>query len=147
MSKYNINDIVCRLPFAQVYTKSELTSPNAIRQFINQISNVNKKIDEINSLCKIVFFDNVIVFTPRLRSKASISEIIYARDYIRKILSDLGFDTYIYHDHRYCSTVSLSLLSHKNQERLHQLGNVFKFQYKSPVLTQSILDSIRQNKR
>lgn len=91
--------------------------------------------------------DNVIVFTPRLRSKASISEIIYARDYVRKMLNDLGFDTYIYHDHRYCSTVSLSLLSQLNKKRLQQLGNVFRFQYKTPVLTQSILDSVRQNKR
>lgn len=147
MSKYNINDIVCRLPFARAYTKSELTTPNAIRQFINKISNTDKKIDEINSFCKIVFMDNVIVFTPRLRSKASISEIIYARDYVRKMLNDLGFDTYIYHDHRYCSTVSLSLLSQQNKKRLQQLGNVFRFQYKTPVLTQSILDSVRQNKR
>ncbi|MEE1030125.1 MAG: hypothetical protein UIC65_03810 [Alphaproteobacteria bacterium] len=151
MSKYNIDDIVCGSPFINDYTKSELTPPSAIREFVNKISNTNKIIDKINSVCKIVFLGDVIVFTPRIRAKTSKKDLfqrmVYARDHIRKLLCDLGFDTYVYQDMRYCATVSLSLREPKNKQRLQQLGNVFKFMYKSPVLTQSILDSIKQHKR
>ena len=88
MSKYNIDDIVCGSPFINDYTKSELTSPSAIREFVNKISNTNKIIDKINSVCKIVFLGDVIVFTPRIRAKTSKKDLfqrmVYARDHIRK---------------------------------------------------------------
>jgi hypothetical protein len=153
MSKYNIDDIVCVTPFTQACTQSKLTPPNAIRAFINKTSNVNKIVNEVNSICEITFLDTegIIVFKPKLRNRVlkpeTVAKTIYARNYVKKLLTDLGFDTYVYQDILYCSTVSLSLHKPKNQQRLQQLGNVFRFMYKSPVLTQSILDSMTQKKR
>lgn len=149
MSKYNIDDIVRRTPLIGPHTKSELTSPNAIRTLINKITNTKKIVDEINSICKITFLaeEDVIVFKPRFLKGQCHANTIYGRDYVKKLLYDLGFDTYVFHDIRYCSTVSLSLRELKNKQRLQQLGNVFEFEYETPVLTQSILDSIKQNKR
>jgi hypothetical protein len=75
------------------------------------------------------------------------SKITYVRDYIKKLLIDLGFDTYIYHDKNYCDNVYVSLRTPQNYTRIQQLGNVFKFDYDTPVLTQAALDSLKQKQK
>ena len=82
MSKYNIDDIVRRTPLIGPHTKSELTSPNAIRTLINKITNTKKIVDEINSICKITFLaeEDVIVFKPRFLKGQCHANTIYCRD-------------------------------------------------------------------
>ena len=77
----------------------------------------------------------------------SYSKITYIRNHIKKMLYDLGFDTYTYQDKKHCDIVYISLRTPKNQTRIQQLGNVFKFDYDTPVLTQTILDSLKQQQK
>jgi hypothetical protein len=151
MSKYNIDEMVYSAYFDYKHVKSELSTPNCVRVIFNKLSSVNKKVEEVNAKCKIEFLGDKIAFTPHYRRKIirdnSHAKIVYVRDCIRKILLDLGFDTYVYRDRMYCGTIYVSLHEPKNKQRLQQLGNVFKFDCKTPVLTQTILDSIKQNKR
>jgi hypothetical protein len=151
MSKYNIDELVYGRLFKDMHTKSNLKNPNFIYMLLNKICNTNKIIKEVNSICKIIFMDDKIVFSPRYRrrilNEQSSEKVLYVRDYVRKLLHDLGFETYIYHERCCCSTIYLSLKKTQNKKRLQQLGNVFEFEYETPVLTQSILDSIKQNKR
>ena len=151
MSKYNIDDMVYTSLFDYEYTKSELKSPNFIRAFLNKIGKNKQMIAELNAICNIKFSDNTIVFEPKVRRhilrEQSYSKMIYVRNYVKNILIGLGFAPHVYHDKKVCKAVYLSLREPKNKQRLQQLGNVFKFDYATPVLTQSILDSIKQNKR
>ena len=95
-------------------------------------------------------YDDCIVFKPKfckqIMRKKTQSKIKYANNYVKKLLFNLGFDTYSY-AHDELATVYISLRNPNNYNRLQQLGNVFKFKYGTPVLTQSILDSIKQKKR
>ena len=154
MSKYNIDDIVLRPIMDYVYTKSKLDSPNIFYVLLNKLNNNNKIIDELNSISEIKYmamgYDDCIVFKPKfckqIMRKKTQSKIKYANNYVKKLLFNLGFDTYSY-AHDELATVYISLRNPKNYNRLQQLGNVFKFKYGTPVLTQSILDSIKQKKR
>ena len=100
-------------------------------------------------MCHIVFVKDTITFKPKIRRNIlrdkSYSKITYVRNYVKKLLIDLGFDTYTYHDKNYCDNVYISLHNPKNKTRIQQLGNVFKFDYDTPVLTQTILDSLTEN--
>ena len=149
MSKYNIDDMVYRSLFDYMYTKSKLNNPCFIYAIANKFGKNKKIIDELNAICHIVFAKDTITFKPNIRRKIlrekSYSKITYVRDYIKKLLLDLGFDAYTYHDKKYCDSVYVSLRNTKNKTRIQQLGNVFKFDYDTPVLTQTILNSLTEN--
>lgn len=151
MSKYNIDEMVYSSLFDYKHTKSELKSPNLIYRFLNKVGKNKQIIDKLHAICHVVFTDSCLMFTPKIRRQIlrdkSQSKIKYVRNYVKSLLDDLGFETFVYHNNQDCASVYVSLHEPKNKQKLQQLGNVFKFMYKSPVLTQSILDSIKQHKR
>lgn len=151
MSKYNIDDMVYVSLFDYAYTKSELKSPCFVYAILNKFGKNKKIIDKLNAICNISFSGDAIVFEPNVRRQIlrerSYSKMIYTRNYVKKLLADLGFETFVYHNNQDCASVYVSLHEPKNKQKLQQMGNVFKFDTSSPVLTQSVLDSIRQNKR
>lgn len=151
MSKYNIDEMVYTSLLNYKYTKSELKSPNLIYKLLNKVGKNKRIIDELHAICKVVFTDNCLVFTPSIRRQIlrdkSQSKIKYVRNYVKSLLDDLGFETFVYNNNRDCASVYVSLREPKNKQKLQQMGNVFKFKNASPVLTQSVLDSIKQHKR
>lgn len=154
MSKYNIEEIVLRPIIDYAYTKSKLDTPSVFCVLLNKLSNTNKIIDELNSVCRIKYavtsHDDCIVFKPKFRRQIVREKprpkIRYANSYVKKLLFDLGFDTYTY-AHDEMATIYVSLRNPKNHKRLQQLGNVFKFEGFVSPLTQSAFDSIKQHKR
>ncbi len=149
MTKYNIDEMVYHSLFNYFHTKSKLNNPCFIYAIANKFGKNKKIIDELNAICHIVFTKDTITFKPNIRRKIlrdkSYSKITYVRNYVKKLLIDLGFDAYTYHDKKYCDSVYVSLRNTKNKTRIQQLGNVFKFDYDTPVLTQTILNSLTEN--
>ena len=151
MSKYNIDEMVYHSLFDYLHTKSKLNKPCFIYAIANKLGKNKKIIDELNAICHITFTNDTITFKPKIRRSIlrdkSYSKITYVRNHIKKMLYDLGFDTYTYQDKKHCDIVCISLRTPKNQTRIQQLGNVFKFDYDTPVLTQTILDSLKQQQK
>lgn len=151
MSKYNIDEMVCHSLFNYLHTKSKLNNPCFIYAIANKFGKNKKIIDELNATCHIVFTNDTITFKPNIRREIlrnqSRPKIKYVRNYVKKLLDDLGFDAFVYHNEKNSGSVYVSLQEPKNKQRLQQMGNVFKFYDVLPVLTQSVLDSIKQHKR
>ena len=149
MSKYNIDEMVYHSSPSVEYIKNELKTTDFIDQKAHKFA--RETIDKISTMCLVVLTDDTIVINPNIRQdilrKESYPKMIYARNYVRKMLYDLGVDTYVYHDIKYCDNVYVSLREPNNKQLLKHLENVLKFKYKTPVLTQSILDSMKQNRR
>ena len=149
MSKYNIDEMVYHSSPSVEYIKNELKTTDFIDQKAHKFA--RETIDKISTMCLVVLTDDAIVFNTNLRQdilrKESYPKMIYARNYVRKMLYDLGVDTYVYHDIKYCDNVYVPLREPNNKQLLKHLENVLKFKYETPVLTQSILDSMKQNRR
>ena len=151
MSKYNIDDMVYHVLFEYIYVTSTLKEPCFIYAIANKFGKNKQIIDELNATCRIIFYNDTIMFTPHYRRKIlrdkSYSKIKYVRGHIQGLLTHLGFDTHVFKDKNYCGTVYVSLRNPKNNKRMRQLGNVFKFDCSTHQLTQSVLDFMQQNKR
>lgn len=153
MSKYNIDEMLCHSLFNYLHTKSKLNNPCFIYAIANKFGKNKKIIDELNATCHIVFTNDTITFKPNIRreilrnqSRPKIKYVRnYVRNYVKKLLDDLGFDAFVYHNEQNSGSVYVSLRNTKNKTRIQQLGNVFKFDCDTPVLTQTILDSLTEN--